>query len=212
MASVDRAFRFSIGMTVVMLGLLGVVGWRRVQSRETRIYPVVKGGPSDLRSGRELIMVVIGANGCGASRSAEVVPSVSAIREQVARYAAAHDLRFSTLGIATDVQPNSGLQFLLGFREPFDEIAIGRNWLGLGATTYLFRDKPGEPSIPQVLIIERDVTVAPPSGISIGPDRVVARRTGVDALVEWSTKGLTTPAGGRIEPIASKPSTGQEPK
>jgi len=90
----------------------------------------------------------------------------------------------SFVGIATDWSLTEGLRFLTQYG-PFDQVIVGSNWLNLGAIEYIWRELPGRPALPQVVVVERDLRVGQ-TIINVSPDKLLARRIGVDELISWS--------------------------
>lgn len=177
--------------TTLMLAVLVMLVARRFDwSAEKPTFPKAMGNAAQMRTADELIMVVVGARGCAASNDPALPPALRRIRERLAAEAANNGLRFAVLGIAVDPEPSDGLAYLRTLDLGFDEIATGRNWLGLGPTVYLFRDQAGPATIPQVLVMVRTVEVQGQSGVRIGADQVVARKTGVDGVSAWADEGV----------------------
>ena len=91
---------------------------------------------------------------------------------------------FSTLGVATDWSITDGLTFLTEFG-PFDEIAVGKNWLNMGIQRYVMSELPGEAGLPQLVVTERDVDVGT-GAITARHETVIDRRVGANAILLWA--------------------------
>lgn len=136
-----------------------------------------------VRSGTETLMIFIGDSNCGASKVPGLPSALDRLREAVKVRAATSSGRVVQIGVALDWEPDSGLAFLESFG-PFDEVQLGGNWLGQGATRWIWRDSRGAPVLPQLIIVERDV-LASERAISISQDRVVARLLGSEKIRDW---------------------------
>jgi hypothetical protein len=109
---------------------------------------------------------------------------VQVATDSVASFASARGKRFSAIGIALDWSLPVGMEYLRGF-ERFDEVLIGSNWLNTGVIRYVWRDLPGPPSLPQLIVIERTIDAG--DKLAIGPERVLIRAVGKEQLSEFST-------------------------
>lgn len=109
--------------------------------------------------------------------------AVSEIVENERAIARASGARLVTLGVSIDVDVEAGLRMLRRFG-PFDEVAVGRGWLNLGAYRYIWNDFPGHAGVPQVLISERRAAGSP--RVELSGERVLYRRAGGDALMHWA--------------------------
>lgn len=185
----DRTTRVSVWLCCLMLLVLGGAAWHRrtANSPVPLLYPRVDAANQVMHSGRELVLVFIGSSKCGASAVPALPAALDSIRASAARYAASVHDQFSSLGIAVDQQPNDGLLFLKKFGV-FDQIAVGHNWLNAAAISYIWRETPGPGSLPQVVLVERQLDVTG-DGVSVGADRILARKTGSDGLIRWAAQG-----------------------
>src|SRR5690606_33057748 len=87
-------------------------------------------------------------------------------------------IQVTLIGVALDWDINAGLRFLQSAGR-FDEISVGRNWLNSHAVSHIWRDLPGPPVIPQIVVVDRTVRVDN-DFITISIDSVVSRVVGVD--------------------------------
>lgn len=139
------------------------------------------------RSGKELVMVLVGASFCGAQRKAGFPQQVEDAKLAVQRQAAASGRQFSALAVSLDWKTEDALAFLEHFGE-WDQMSVGHNWLNEGAIRYVWRDMPGEPALPQILVIERDVEKGE-QGIAVRGDRLVKRLLGTAEIEAWVRAG-----------------------
>lgn len=70
----------------------------------------------------------------------------------------------------------------------FDEYAIGNDFWSVPAQLFIWGDPPGEPSVPQVLVIERTVSWERNKPIRFAPYRVIRRVIG-DSIPIWVNGG-----------------------
>jgi hypothetical protein len=161
-----------------MLGI-GVFLARTSQpSAASPTLPSVKPGPS------EIVLVLIGSESCGAHGIAGFNEAVRRARMRIAAHAEEQGVSFASTGVSFDWSIQDGLRFLdrLG---PWDEVIIGRNWFGFAAAHFVWRDLPGDPVIPQVIVLERQIE-RQSEAIIIGNYRVLFRIIGADNIIEWS--------------------------
>ena len=99
------------------------------------------------------------------------------------------------IGLVTSDLAENGLTFLRQFGE-FHEVLAGGGWAGVGSLHFLFRELSGPPTIPQVIVLRRQVT-RQTKGISVD-ERVVQRRVGLEqifTLAEELREASFTPHG-----------------
>jgi hypothetical protein len=139
-----------------------------------------------VRTGKERLLILIGSSSCGASSDPLLPSAIARIQSIEAAQAKREGKQFSTIGVATDWNLNMGVEFLnkVGV---FDEISVGRSWGNAASVSLIWRDQPGPPTIPQLVIVERQVTVSP-STITYGTDSVIARKIGLDEIKRYSAK------------------------
>jgi len=87
------------------------------------------------------------------------------------------------IGVVTSSLAGDGLTFLRRFGE-FHEVIAGGGWAGLGSLHYLFRDLGGPAGVPQVVVLDRQVT-RQTSGVSV-IERVVRRHVGLGEILDWA--------------------------
>lgn len=114
------------------------------------------------------------------------------MQEALAREAGRRQYRFASMGIAVDPLVEHGYDFLQDLGH-FDEITSGRGWLNAGATTYLHRDIPGSPEVPQLLVIVRDIATEGEDRLQISEDRLLVRKIGLAEIAAWQEFGFPLP-------------------
>lgn len=139
-----------------------------------------------VREGPEVVLVFIGASFCGAHKRPGFAETVEWAKVELARRTVAQGKQFSAVGISLDWKPAEALAFLERFGS-FDQVSLGRNWTNDSALRYIWKDLPGEPVVPQILVIERYVETTP--SIDIRDERVVKRIAGADQIATWVEQG-----------------------
>lgn len=151
-------------------------------SRPTRPEP-------SLRPGREVEVIFIGSSSCGAAGRKDLAQALDSLRAFMLADAARRDYGVYFTGVALDWQVAAGFKFLEPFG-PFDEVSVGRNWLNSSAVRYVWRDVPGKPEIPQLVLIERTVELGAQAMV-VGEDRLLERVMGADNIVTY-VRGLAS--------------------
>jgi thiol-disulfide isomerase/thioredoxin len=140
----------------------------------------------DLPNGKELVAVYIGASTCGPCMTADVKAAVAKANVLLSAWAKAHGYAFSAMGVSTDWSTADGLEFLKG-NGPFDQLVVGGNWANLGAERFIWSDAGAQPAMPQIVLVERTVTLG--DRISISAPRVVKRVFGSAEIPAWVASG-----------------------
>lgn len=148
------------------------------------LAPHANGSVSTIVPGVERRLVFIGAPDCASSTHPVVIRAVRQLIQRYRHESLVAGNGFSTLGVSVSWEVTEGVRFLDDLT-PFDEIAVGRNWLNEGATRYIWRDLPGTGAVPQVVVVSREIGVAGNSYI-LGPDRVELRLTGGREIVLYT--------------------------
>jgi hypothetical protein len=138
-------------------------------------------------SGKQILLVYIGSEGCKASLKPTFVPLISAIREAVSRQAHDDHEPFSTLGVSAGNSVELGLAYLKRFGS-FDEISIGNGWLNDEAMHFVWQGLPGQALVPQVIVVERELKALEP-GYEFSNERVLVRALGVQQIETWLADG-----------------------
>ncbi len=135
----------------------------------------------------EVVFVFIASSRCAAMRNEEVREAVLEVRDSVKVLASRIGARAVTMGVAIDFDQGAGISMLskLG---PWDEVAVGRNWLNAAVIHYVWRDVPGSPAIPQILLLRRTVRSVGDE-VLVGDDSLLIRLVGGEEVMSWVTKG-----------------------
>lgn len=145
-----------------------------------------------LRTGDEIIVVFIGASFCGGTKRPGLKETVREMNRLLTERAHAVGYGSVTIGVALDWSIEEGLSFLREFG-PFDEIAVGRNWLNVDAIRYIWKDLPGSPTLPQVVVVHRHVDVGAVA-VDVGVERLLVRKLGADRIEQWVSAGAVLPS------------------
>lgn len=136
-----------------------------------------------LQSGTELILVLLGSSGCGASRTPGFPEAIDSLVGLLSRAAQMDGFQFSVIGVAVDPSIADGLKFLNRFHG-FDEVLVGHGWLNSGAVKYVWQDLGGSAVLPQVLLVRRDVLLGR-TGVQVTSERTITRVIGVRQILDW---------------------------
>lgn len=187
----------SFGILALLLSVLGMsaVGY-------VRFHRSGEGGSaapvhaSKVRTGVQHVAVFLVSSTCGASRYPDLPKALAVIRAREDTQATREGKTFISVGVALDDDPSIGLAFLKTFGN-FDQLSVGGNWLNAMAIDLLIRDTKGPLSLPQLIVLERTVTVGP-AAIQVGQDRVMGRYIGFDDILGLA--GMRpSKAGARIQ-------------
>lgn len=172
----------SVFSLLAAIAYLGIV--KNDQYRESNIRAA-------LRSGDEIAFVFIASSTCHGVQVDGFPAAIDTIRSFLEKRASDNNLGFTTEAVVLDWVIEQGMEFLTGYRT-FDQVSIGRNWLNAGAIKYLWRDLPGEPTVPQVVVLRRSVAVGD-KAITIGVEDVIARKIGAEEIQQWASIGAPIP-------------------
>lgn len=137
-------------------------------------------------SGDEFRLIFIGSTKCAYADYPPFAKTVERLKTNVRAVAVRGGLRFSTLGVAVDRNPDDGLRFIRRFGA-FDEVAVGGGWLNSIAVAYMWREHAGTAGIPQVIVIRRRITYQE-SGIAVGQDSVIRRIVGASEIERFASQ------------------------
>lgn len=144
----------------------------------------------------ELVFVYVGQAGCLPSNAKPTVRAVRSAKRRLAREAREAGLAFRAVGVAVDQRADVALDHLEKFGA-FDEVSAGGGWLNSQAIKYLWRGVPGQPSTPQVALLERQVRVpaVEENVYSFGAGRpsLLRRIVGTNELRRWSERDILLP-------------------
>jgi hypothetical protein len=141
--------------------------------------------------GREIVAVLVSSSKCIGNTVPGFLTAVDTMNRALAAQARRSGRQFVAVGVATDWDTDSGYAYLKSLTR-FDEVIVGRNWFNLGASRYVWGDSAARPIEPQVILLERTITMGD-SGVAIGPTRVLARYQGADKIIEWVKRGTPIP-------------------
>lgn len=148
----------------------------------------------------ELIAVFISTSTCVGNANPDLDKAIRTVKATLAKRSKAAGLGFAAVGVASQWSVADGLKYLLDGASPmgkkdfgqWDEVAAGRNWIGMIPSEYVWRDSAGQATVPQLIILER--TLQPgQTRIAIGKDRVLQRLNGAVRIVAWAKAGAPTP-------------------
>lgn len=153
-------------------------------------------GSADATSGTELIAIYFGSANCAWSNRDSMPQAVREVKTALAEKADARGHAFASVGVALDWSVEEGLDHLDRFGH-FDEVSTGRNWLNSAAVDYVWKDVPGRPATPQILVLKRTVR-GPGLGSSGGryvvdDPNVVVRKVGYHEILRWVDEDVALP-------------------
>lgn len=137
----------------------------------------------------DLLVAFVASSNCAGSSRSDLPPALDEMRTILQNRAHGRGHRFSAIGVSVDWDVDAGVEFLMKLGA-WDEILVGRQWLGMGATTFVWRDKPGDASLPQVILFQRSIRVGK-TRIEVGQDSVLKRVVGVDSIISWVRQRAT---------------------
>lgn len=140
--------------------------------------------PAPIATGTEMVLVFMATSSCPGVKDPDFPSAVRAISEAMRTRADESGMTFVTIGVSLDWDLTEGVDFLKRFG-PFDEIAIGRGWLNMAAVRYIWAEFPGAASVPQILVLERDIVSD--RTIEVNAERVRVRKVGAMAIRQWSS-------------------------
>jgi hypothetical protein len=190
-------------LSILTCALAGGLWWQFGRSAAAPVAAPGTDAVSGLPMAPEVQLVLVGATFCHGADSPEFQAAVVKLKENAARIIGQRGYAYSTVGVAIDWTPAEGLEFLSRFGS-FDQVLAGRNWVNEGAVKYIWRDLPGSPSVPTLLIVQRDVKLG--NRIEIGAEHVLVRIEGADSITAFAQDTSfaflaprPTPAGGANE-------------
>jgi hypothetical protein len=136
-------------------------------------------------------MIVVVSSQCREARTERFRTALRSLAAKLEERARREGKRLVTIGVSLDVRLDDGIAMLAALGTPFSEVSVGSSWLNGAAQTFLWEGVPGIAAIPQVVVVERTVTVRP-SRISFGPYTLVSRLVGA-AEIEAQVRGGDSP-------------------
>ncbi|MDE2825842.1 MAG: hypothetical protein OXL40_00860 [Bacteroidota bacterium] len=145
-------------------------------------------------AGVELALIYIGSSSCAFSTNPELPQMIETAKEGVKKAAMEADRSFTVTGIAKDWDVRAGVTHLETFGT-FDEIMTGRSWMNEGVLKYIWQTLPGTPSTPQVLVVERNVSVPGDTvdRFKVSDEKVIVRKVGLGEIQLWVEAGTPLP-------------------
>lgn len=133
---------------------------------------------------------------CPACEEAELSELINDIKTKIQDRARELDIGFTSIGIAVDWSPETGIDHLQNISS-FDEMIVGRNWYNTGMVKYTFSDFPGRRGLPQIIITKRVYSgeMNPERGVISGyngieSDVELHRVFGPPAFARWNRDGV----------------------
>ncbi len=142
-------------------------------------------------SGREMVMVYLGAYSCAFANDEALPRIVERIKLGLQDKAVNEGMSFSAIGVAVDWRVGEGVEHLEKFGQ-FDEILAGRKWHGVGSLQFFKERLAGVAATPQVLVFKRDIE-AEEGAFRVSNERVLVRKMGVLGIGNWLERGLPLP-------------------
>jgi len=141
-------------------------------STQSNIQPTEKG--------KFLRFVYIGSSDCGYSNNPETHEMIIRIKKYFKNLTRKRDINYITTGIARDLFPDVGIQFLKN-TGPYDEVTAGASWFNLGITHYIWDDIQGRPATPQILLTRTNFDVSEDGAITKS-EEVLHRAIGIQNI------------------------------
>lgn len=183
-----RAFQ-GRGFAIVFLVTLTSVALALVH----RNVSIVPAEPRPRPAGDELVLILVGSPTCPAASDPHFPERFERIVAGLRERAEEEDVGLVTIGIGTGASPERSIEFLNSVGQ-FDEMMVGRGWLNSGALRYLWRDLPGKPSIPQVIVTRRRLDMGPfGASVVAGAETLLARKVGLPEIYRWDELGTPVP-------------------
>lgn len=139
----------------------------------------------------QVIAVYLGTVGTDAGMSTAVRDMKVALVSQTT----ASGRQFISRGVSLEPGVDEGLRHL-ALLGPFDEVSLGGNWTNSAVVRYLGNNIGGDrlrTSIPQVVLLERDIHEVDSSHLDIGPERELGRYIGTGEISAWVARGAPIP-------------------
>jgi len=172
----------ALAMATLVVGILAARTAAQVRPAEGE--RATGSSAAALTDGREIVVVLIGMSNCGAAQRPEFPPAFERAVKRLREGADSRGERLSTIGVALDWDVADGLDFLTRVGR-FDEVAAGLNWQNSLALRYIFRDFPGQPAVPQVVVLERTIEIQQTS-LDARDERLLDRIVGVQPIIDWA--------------------------
>lgn len=135
----------------------------------------------------ELVAVLVTATFCFAARRDDFRENLPDLGQALQERAQAEGATLRRVGVSIDWDPMEGATFLAELWD-FDEIVAGGNWVNGGTLKYIWETHPGEPAIPQLILLRRRLGVTPTGGYTLDEEEITARIVGVDEILRWTAQ------------------------
>jgi hypothetical protein len=145
----------------------------------------------ELPTRTQVLAICFGQSDCAPCREPALKAALHDMKPLLLEQANRSARDFSTLGVALDWDLEAGLSLLEPLTE-LDEVAVGANWMNAAAIRWIWQDSTSRAGIPQIVLVERTVAVGG-TGIAVGPDRLLKRVIGADAIRAWVAQGAPLP-------------------
>lgn len=132
----------------------------------------------------ELVAILVSATFCPAARRADFHDALPDLKELLAVRAEARELQLRWVGVSLDWDAMEGAGYLASL-STFDEIIAGGNWVNEGSLKYIWHHFPGEPAVPQLVLMERRLSTAEGGDYVLESEQVRQRIIGVDEILRW---------------------------
>ena len=141
---------------------------------------------------KELIAVWIGAPGTDVE--AGFLPVIREMLKTVRIEAAATKRTFVFRGVSLVPNVKEAVEHLAQIAD-FDEISVGGNWTNSAVARYLGPDigKDSTSSVPQLILLEREIRSNGIDRTYISPERELARYIGLGEISKWVKAGSALP-------------------
>ena len=131
---------------------------------------------SKLPDGDQVVVVYVTASWTRGESDPSFRSQVKTLLEALRREAGQRSVALSLVGASLDMDPQEGLKYLRRIGQ-FDQVVVGAGWINWIAVEYFWRDHPGLPAVPQLLVLRRHVATHQ-NYISVGPDSLLGRFAG----------------------------------
>ncbi len=136
----------------------------------------------------EYVVYFISATFCIANAQPWFEGTIREMMGSLRTTAEAQGRSLSIVGVSIDVEAREGVRYLERFGE-FDEIVAGRNWLNTAVVELVWRGALGTPTIPQVIVVKRQIDRSNPRGLTVLENRRVLQIEGGDEIRAWVQRG-----------------------
>lgn len=159
-----------------VLFLVGFVGTTMVRQSDQMSRSL---GSEEIREAERAVVLIVSPT-CGACNHPSLIEAWTTIREW---HTPTEDVGAYLTGVVTSEIAEDGIEFLRRFG-PFHEVLSGGGWGGVGSMRFLFEEFPGQPSVPQVVVLRRRYQ-ASVEGVQI-TEEVEQRRVGLVEIRAWA--------------------------